>query len=73
MLSSSLPAHGGSRRRQAGVAAALVGLVSTILALGLSAPAQGAPSASLMITEVYPGGGNASATYNADFVELHNT
>lgn len=25
-----------------------------------------------MITEVYPGGGNASATYNADFVELYN-
>ena len=72
MFSSSLPAHRGGRRRQAGVAAALVGLISTTLALGLSAPAQAVPSASLMITEVYPGGGNANATYNADFVELYN-
>ena len=30
------------------------------------------PSAGLMITEVYPGGGNSGATYNADFVELYN-
>ena len=25
-----------------------------------------------MITEVYGGGGNSGATYNADFVELYN-
>ena len=72
MFSSSLPAHRGGRRRQAGVAAALAGLIGTTLALGLSAPAQAVPSASLMITEVYPGGGNSGATYNADFVELYN-
>ena len=54
------------------VAATTLGLVTATLALGLSAPAQAAPSAGLMITEVYPGGGNAGATYNADFVELYN-
>ena len=54
------------------VAATTLGLVTATLALGLSAPAQAAPSTGLMITEVYPGGGNAGATYNADFVELYN-
>ena len=54
------------------VAAATLGLVTTTLALGFTAPAQAVPSAGLMITEVYPGGGNAGATYNADFVELYN-
>ena len=54
------------------VAATTLGLVTATLALGLSAPAPAAPSAGLMITEVYPGGGNAGATYNADFVEPVN-
>jgi hypothetical protein len=27
---------------------------------------------SLVISQVYPGGGNVGATYNSDFVELHN-
>ena len=50
----------------------------TTLALALAgapvlaaAPAQAA-SADLVIAEVYGGGGNAGATYNADFVELQN-
>src|SRR6478735_9350139 len=58
--------------KRVGVAAALCALVTTTLALGLPAPVQAVPSTGLMITEVYPGGGNASATYNADFVELYN-
>lgn len=58
--------------RRLTVAATTLGLVSATLVLGLTAPAQAVPSAGLMITEVYPGGGNSSATYNADFVELYN-
>lgn len=30
-------------------------------------------SAQIVINEVYPGGGNSGATYNADFVELYNS
>ncbi|MGH3308934.1 MAG: lamin tail domain-containing protein, partial [Nocardioides sp.] len=73
MFSSSLPTHRGGRRRQAGVAAALVGLVSTTLALGLSAPAQ-AVSTGVVIAEVYGGGTNSGAanTYGNDFIELEN-
>ena len=58
--------------KRVGVAAALCALVTTTLALGLPAPVQAVPSTGLMITEVYPGGGNGGATYNADFVELYN-
>jgi predicted extracellular nuclease len=58
------------RPRLAGVLG--LALVGTTLALGFSAPAQAVPSATLMITEVYPGGGNSGATYNADFIELYN-
>lgn len=75
MFISSVPTHGGARRLRAAVAAALLGLVTTTLTVGLgfgAAPAQAVPSTGLMITEVYPGGGNAGATYNADFVELYN-
>ena len=50
----------------------LSALVTTTLALGLAGPAEAVPSGGLIITEVYPGGGNALATYNADFVELYN-
>ena len=41
--------------------------------MGFTAPASAVPSTGLVITEVYPGGGNANATYNADFVEVYNT
>ena len=53
-------------------------LVSLALALtGMSAlaaaPAQANPGGTaLVISEVYGGGGNASATYTHDFVELYN-
>ena len=73
MSSSSLPTNGGGRRRLAGVAAALVGLVSTTLALGFSAPAQ-AVSSNVVISEVYGGGTGSGAanTYGNDFIELYN-
>src|SRR5437870_11183969 len=32
-----------------------------------------APSASVVISQVYGGGNNTGATYQNDFVELHNT
>ena len=74
MFSSSLPIRRGGRRRQAGVAAALVGLVSTTLALGLSAPAHATPSTGVVISEVYGGGTGSGAanTYGNDFIELYN-
>ncbi len=40
--------------------------------LMLSGYFAGAQSTTLVISQVYGAGGNASATYNADFVELHN-
>lgn len=36
------------------------------------AQAQLTPSADIVISQIYPGGGNASATYTHDFVELYN-
>ena len=73
MSSSSLPTIRGSRGRLAGVAAALVGLISTTLALGLSAPAQ-AVSTGVVIAEVYGGGTGTGAanTWGNDFIELEN-
>jgi uncharacterized protein len=41
-------------------------------AVGLAAPAQAAPSASVVISEVYGGGGNSGADYTNDFIELYN-
>ena len=66
----SYPSPSTSLRRQ-GLLALVLAVVVSPLAV-LAAPAQAVPSAGLVITEVYPGGGNSSATYNADFVELYN-
>lgn len=73
MSNLSIPTRGGATRRPA-VAAALLGLVTSLLALGLVAPmAQANPSGTdLVISEVYGGGGNAGATYTHDFIELYN-
>ncbi len=54
----------------AGFAVALSGLA---VVSATAVPAHAVPSTGLMITEVYAGGGNSSATYNADFVELYNS
>lgn len=48
----------------------LTALVAAPLALGI-APAQSAPSAGLVISEVF-GANSATNLYNQDFVELHN-
>lgn len=55
-----------------------VGLLSGALALsgvGLALPAQAAVSidATVLINEVYGGGGNGGAAFSRDFVELVNT
>ncbi|HEY2297540.1 MAG TPA: endonuclease/exonuclease/phosphatase family protein [Jatrophihabitans sp.] len=49
-------------------AAALV----TAVATGVTSPAGATPSAGAVLSEVYGGGGNSGATYNADFIELAN-
>jgi len=71
-LSISSPLTRGTARR-AGIGAALVGLLSGTLALGLGAPAE-ATSAGVVIAEVYGGGTNTGAanTYGNDFIELEN-
>ena len=61
--------------RRPSVAAALLGLVSTTLAVGLTtvtAPAAQAVSSTVVISEVYGGGGNSGATFTHDFIELYN-
>lgn len=56
-------------RRSLAAAAAL----STAATLGLTCtPPAMAASSSVMISEVYGGGGNSGATYASDFVELYN-
>jgi len=39
---------------------------------GMSAPAFADPTAPIVISQVYGGGGNSGATYKNDFIELHN-
>src|SRR3712207_767147 len=51
-------------RRRAGLVSLVAGLVA------LAAPS--GAGAQIVISEVYPGGGNMGATYNADFIELIN-
>jgi predicted extracellular nuclease len=49
--------------------------IGALSAAGIIATAQGvsaAPSTTVMINEVYGGGGNAGATYRRDFIELQN-
>ncbi|WP_340538221.1 ExeM/NucH family extracellular endonuclease [Nocardioides sp. GXZ039] len=63
--------HALGRRGLTGVVAGA--LVATPLVLGLSAaPSQAAVAGDLVINEVFGGGGNSGAPYNADFVELYN-
>ncbi len=47
-------------------------LVFSICAAATAAPARAAPSASVMVAEVYGGGGNSGATLTNDFIELGN-
>ena len=48
------------------------GLALATLAAGGGAPASAAPATSVVVNEVYGGGGNSGATYTNDFVELTN-
>jgi len=52
----------------------VLGASAVAAALVAATPATSAPTVSpnVVISEVYGGGGNAGAPYNADFVELHN-
>ncbi|WP_309648049.1 ExeM/NucH family extracellular endonuclease [Nocardioides sp.] len=50
---------------------AAVGLAVAATGLAVAAPAQ-AVSPSLVISEVYGGGGNAGSTFKNDFIELYN-
>ncbi|MGI4872855.1 MAG: CehA/McbA family metallohydrolase [Janthinobacterium lividum] len=50
--------------------AALFPLLGFLLSLPLAASAAGSPT--LVISQVYGGGGNSGATYTNDFIELHN-
>ncbi len=60
------------RRGVAGLtAAALAGLGLAVIAP--AAEAAVSPSATVLIDEVYGGGGNSGAAYNEDFIELVNT
>jgi predicted extracellular nuclease len=54
----------------AGVAVCGLALAGTVV--GGDAPASAAPATSVVINEVYGGGGNSGATYTNDFVELAN-
>jgi len=54
------------------LAAALPGAVAAALVTIPATPAQAAPSTTIVINEVYGGGGNSGATYTNDFIELKN-
>ncbi|MCY7395489.1 MAG: ExeM/NucH family extracellular endonuclease [Nocardioides sp.] len=60
-----------SLRRRASAFLSLAVAVSGVQILALSS-AQAAPSAGLVISEVYGAGGNADASFTNDFIELHN-
>ncbi len=61
-----------SARRRLTAAVVTGGLIATPLALGFTVPAQAAVVNSLVVNEVFGGGNNSGAPYNADFVELYN-
>lgn len=63
--------RGRSAARLAGVAAVLLAVLASIV--GPAAPAAAlSANPSVVISQVYGGGGNTGAPYNADFVELFN-
>ncbi len=59
------------RRRLAAGALTVAALAGGTVA-ALSTPASATPSGGVVLNEVYGGGGNSGATYNADFIELAN-
>ncbi len=63
----------GERRKQLIGAAGAMALTAGVVAVATSAQAAPSPTASVVINEVYGGGGNTGATYKNDFIELVNT
>ena len=61
------------RRKQLIGAAGAIALTAGVVAVATSAQAAPSPTASVVINEVYGGGGNDGATYKNDFIELVNT
>lgn len=63
--------HGGMRRgaRLLVVLAMLVGMIATS---SFGVPRAGAISTTIVISQVYGGGGNSGAPYTNDFIELYN-
>jgi hypothetical protein len=47
-------------------------IVAAVSGVALAAPAGATPSDSVVISEIYGGGGNSGATYANDFIELTN-
>jgi uncharacterized protein len=64
---------GRTHFRLARSAAAVTAAAGLVLAgVAIAAPASAAPSSTVVISEVYGGGGNSGATYTNDFIELQN-
>ncbi|GAA4732944.1 hypothetical protein GCM10025782_35360 [Pedococcus ginsenosidimutans] len=61
------------RRKQLMGAAGAIALTAGVVSVATGAQAAPSPTASVVINEVYGGGGNTGATYKNDFVELVNT
>src|ERR1700742_4852897 len=59
-------------RRGAAALAALVALAAVLFTLSRGDVAAATPSSSLVVNEVYGGGGNSGATLTNDFIELAN-
>ena len=62
----------GHRRRVVGAVGAIALSAGVVTIAGASAHAEPSASASVVLNEVYGGGGNAGATFNRDFVEVTN-
>ncbi len=54
------------------IAAVFIALIAGAVALALETATASAASASVVINEVYGGGGNSGASYSNDFIELRN-
>src|SRR4051794_18750229 len=59
-------------RGRVGAALTLILVLTLGVLAGAAGPAGAAPSPNVVISQVYGGGGNANAPYNADYVELYN-
>ena len=60
------------RRLSRGAAVTVAVLAAVSGSLAVTTTAQAAPSTSVVVNEIYGGGGNAGSTYTNDFVELAN-